>query len=386
MRRGLYVIFYRTGEVYAGKYYDFNKIGKSYFGSSGIAKQMNLEPAHVVKWALPQKTSVEKCDFLEKSLINYIANRYGLHNLVFYRGDEVFYSRFPHNGRCINCHDNDSEGLRALKPILLNKQAQKLYGVNYEDVTEEMRHERRKRENKEWYANHKDYVKIYQRQNEDRIREYNQREDVKKAHSANTMKCYWKKKKTYNKKRTKRMAEQRKLAQEIFGFFEYLDVEKIKRKISVGEIEKKRINYEPQNPDWKHYFFSDEYIKPEPKPESLPRNSREESFMIFGFYTYTDVNDVIHEVSAEERKYKILANEPKREEIKHFYKPGIISTKKKETKLSKRRIEVKKVFGVYTYLDVKNVRHEISLKEARSKKLRFEPKDKNLKRFYREGE
>ncbi len=231
MRRGLYVIFYRTGEVYAGKYYDFSKIGKSYFGSSGIAKQMNLEPAHVVKWSLPQRTSVEKCDFLEKSLINYIANRYGLHNWVFYRSDEEFYSRFPHNGRCINCHDKDSEGLRALKPIQQNMQAQKLYGVNFESVTEEMRRERRINKCREWYANNKDYVKEYQRQNEDRIKEYNQKENVKKAHCATSMKCYRKKKKTYNKKRTERMAKQRKLAQEIFGFFEYLDVDKKREKL-----------------------------------------------------------------------------------------------------------------------------------------------------------
>lgn len=101
---------------------------------------------------------------------------------------------------------------------------------------------------------------------------------------------------------------------------------------------------------------------------------------------YTDVNGIIHEVSAEERKYKILASEPKREEIKHYYKPGIISTGKKKVKLSQRRIEVKNVFGVYTYLDVNKIRHEISLKEARNKVLRFEPKDKDLKRFYREGE
>ncbi len=120
-----------------------------------------------------------------------------------------------------------------------------------------------------------------------------------------------------------------------------------------------------------------------PKPESVPRESREESKKIFGFASYTDVNNVIHEVSAEERRHKILAYEPKKDDIKHFYRPGIISTEKKKPNLSKRRLEVIKCFGVYTYVDVNNMRHEISLKEVKCGILRYEPKNEELKKFYK---
>lgn len=264
MKRGLYVIFYKSGEIYAGKYYDYSKIGKSYFGSSGIAKERNLKPAHVVKWPLPKGTTADESDKKETQLINYIANRYGLHNLVYYRSTPDFYSRFPHNGRCINCHDRDSKGLRALKPIQLNLQSYRIYGMPYELVTPEMRRRRRIQKCRDWYAENKDYVKEYQKKNADKIREYNQRPEVKVAHCASTMKCYKKNKARYNAYRNKAMTGQRIKAQETFGFFEYLDINKRKRKVSVEEIEQKKLNYEPQRPEWKHYFTSNEYIKPSP--------------------------------------------------------------------------------------------------------------------------
>lgn len=383
MTRGLYVIFYKDGKVYAGKYYDFSKIGKSYFGSSGIAKQLHLEVAYIIKWRLPKGTTVEECDKKEKELIDYIAEIYGLHNLVKFRGDEEFYSRFPHNGRCINCHDRDSKGIRALKPIQLNMQAYQLYGVPYEEVTEEMRRDRHINQNKEWYANHKDDVRQYQEDNKEHIKEYNSRPEVKLAHSKNSMRCYHKNKSAYNKARNQRMTRQRSEAQEVFGFFEYIDVNDKKRKVSVGEIENKKLKYEPKRPEWKKYFFSDEYVKPEPKPKSVPRESREESVRIFGFASYTDVDGRIHEVSAEERRLGILAYEPQKDDIKHFYKPGIISIDKKKPEHRKSRSECISVFGRYTYVDVNNIRHEISAREAREKLLRFEPKDEDLKKFYK---
>lgn len=272
MARGLYVIFYKTGEVYAGRYYHYASIGKKYFGSSSIAKQLKLQVAHIWKKEMPRGMSDEECAKQESLLINYVANKYGLSNLVFYRGDKDFFTRFDNNGRCINCHcENNSSIFPALQKARLDSQAMQLYGVPFHQVTEEMRKQRLKQvlaeykkqnrlkissymrnyrfvnavalseKSKSYYFEHKEHtLKI--------VREY--RKNNKDSISRNKRKYY----SNHSQHIISYHSNLRDSARAIFGQSEYIDVNGKRKTISVTDIKAKHLRFEPLKEELKQFY------------------------------------------------------------------------------------------------------------------------------------